>query len=154
MLADTVKKYLTGSQGNDPFVGFGCKVQTYPIFNYLIGVTGTVVLRDSAYLADTGDITNNIRTALRSYFDDRPDWFIVRKNAVAAVIASADRRIMAVPSAPTITDVNGNPLADANFPSAPLSATNNITPIPAIGAPPIHCYLADNGVSVTYVGPQ
>lgn len=77
----------------DDRAGFGLLIEPLPMTNYMIKVEATVRVRDGRYRTDTTEIQENVRAALRSYFDDRSDWYRWRGAAIRAAITRADRRI-------------------------------------------------------------
>lgn len=78
------------------WLGFGCKLSLGRVVDYPIGVSATVVLRDKQYLANQAEILANIRKALRSYFDNRADWYTWTLEGVMSAICRSDRRIMGI----------------------------------------------------------
>jgi hypothetical protein len=124
----------------DSWQGFGCQVRVLPVYNQRITVYATVPLVDPKYLSEQTDITSKIAAALRKYFDERPDWYTWRTNAIEGVIAGADRRILTCTSATAKDGAN----ATLSQPSATISSS-------ATSA--THYYLADNAVRLTFSGP-
>jgi hypothetical protein len=117
------------------FVGFGCKLRALPVQNKLINVKATVLLRDPTSLSDTSELDGIIQTALRDYFDKRPDWNIWKLSAMRGLVSRCDERILRC-SLLQVLDSTGAPIAEP-------SATSAVQ----------HYYLANNAVSVTYQGP-
>jgi hypothetical protein len=77
----------------DGFVGFGCRVAVEAVPNAFVKVGARLVLRDASMLADTSEVAENAASALRRYFDERPDWYTYRLGAVRAVLARCDARV-------------------------------------------------------------
>lgn len=124
---------------DDPWLGWGCKLVMGTVANRVVRLDVTVALRDAAYLADTSDLTDAIQTALRAYFDDRPDWYIWRTSAIKSVVAGADRvRILSCPTT-IVRSATGVTIAEPAQPTA--------------GAALTHWVFADNAVSITYTQP-
>lgn len=121
--------------------GFGCRFLVRSTFNQLIGVVATVVVDSAQSLTAQADIAANIRTALRSYFDDRPDWYTWRNRSVGSTIAHADKRIVTCTSF-SVNDQNDNALAE---PPPKLDPTSGFA---------THYYLLDNAVRLTFVAPS
>lgn len=120
----------------DAWQGFGCRVSLASIDNVLIAVTCSVVLTDPKYAADTFEIREAVRKALRSYFDDRPDFYMWRLQSVRAVIAHSDPRILTCTAASVVDGYSG----------AALSEPNGVTRY--------HYYLADSGVTLSIASPS
>ena len=98
------------------------------------------MLEDIAYADDTSSIAANVRSALRAYFDDRPDWWTWRLDSIGGIIARADRRILTCQS-PDVAARSGGSIAE---PSAALPQSGNVT----------HWYLADDAVTLTFTTPS
>ncbi len=132
------------SKLSDPIsgrLGWGCKLYLGLTVNRLIRLEITAVLRNATYLVDTTSISDAITKALRSYFDDRPDWYVWRLSAIRGVVAKADRRIQSC-SLAIVLDGDGEPIAE---PIAPSMTTHTLL---------THYYLADNPISVTFTIPS
>ena len=127
------------------YLGFGCRSAVLPATNYFIRVEATVILRDPSDSADTTPLDAAIRTAVRKYFDLRPDWDVWRAAALRAAIARADRRILTCTSAVVKDYATGAVYSEV--PSASIQAG---TP----GVVGVHWYLADNALTVTYLRPS
>lgn len=139
VLADSAKQRL-----NDSYLGFGCKAAINEVINLPVSLAATVLLRDRRYVADTVEISDNIRAACLSYFNDRPDWWTWRERSIAARIVGCDRRILSVPTTITLTDtLTGSGLA-------PPSAELPISP----GYPIYHYDLDTTNVGLTFVTPS
>jgi hypothetical protein len=122
----------------DTWKGFGCRVAASAVFNRIVRVELTVVLRATSYLTDTSEITDAIHAALRAYFDDRPDWYVWRTAALRAVVSRAHKRVLTC-SAAAVRDEAGEPLTEPAQPTG--------------GAALTHYTFADNAVSIAYAGP-
>lgn len=131
-----------GQLVKDNWQGFGCLIQMGKVGNRYIHIACTVTLADNKYLLDTSPIANKISLALKNYFDERPDWWIWKTDALRSVIVSADRRVLTCSSV-TMTDAE-----DSTVISEPGELS--LTDIPAIQ----HWYLPDNAVNVTFLGPS
>lgn len=134
-LADVVEQKI-----KDDVLGFGCMVSVGHILNIRITVEVAIVLTDPKYATNTTEIAEGIRSQLRPYFDDRDDFYTWRLNAVGAIAAQADHRILTCTGA-VVKDRNGNVLAE---PSKIDPTGNTIA----------HYYLADNAVKVTFSTPS
>ena len=136
--AASTLRYLTDNN----VIGFGCRANVLPAFNHLIGVTATVTVRSTDYLAQTDDITLSIQTALRSYFDNRPDWDIFRAASIRGVIARADLRILTCTSVTVIDALTGAVLPDPSTTKPPFSQYQAT-----------HWYMINNGSTFTFQSP-
>lgn len=120
-------------------VGFGCRVRFGKIRNRVISVSATIALRDPNYLGDTTDVDLAVQTAVRSYFDDRADWNVWNTSALKAVIARAHPKIFNCTAAIVRDSSDGSTVSEI------LTAD--------FAAEQFHHYLANNAMSLTYVGP-
>jgi hypothetical protein len=126
----------------DQWQGFGCRVYIGYVFNLQIAIAPTIILTSTDYLNNTDDIDQNVRAAVRAYFDDRPDWYRWHANSLQAVISNCDPRIQQCTGV-VVTDVaTGATVAEPSN-SFGLTAQLFIT----------HYYLADNNVSASYAPP-
>lgn len=121
--------------------GWGCRFLTRPVRNQLIGTVATVVLDSTQSLSASADIAANIRAALRSYFDDRPDWYTFQNRSVRSVIAHADKRILTCSSA-EVRDQNDQAVAE---PPKKLDVSLGFA---------THFYLLDDAVRLTFLAPS
>lgn len=122
----------------DQYAGFGAgQIVALGTTNEFVKVECSIQLRTNASLGFTDDITTAINVALRSYFDDRPDWDNFQLSAIRGVIARADRRILTCTSA-----VVKNRFGSVLTPQLYRSFYNSI-----------HYYFADNALVPTYVAP-
>jgi hypothetical protein len=120
-------------------VGFGCKIALGPVRNKVVSVDATVVLRDGNYLVETTAIDLAIQSAVRAYFDDRPDWNVWNESALKSAIARAHHKIFRCSSV-TVKDAGtGAPLTEI------LS--------PDYSQEQFHYFVASNAVKPIYVGP-
>lgn len=132
-------RLLASLQNSDaPRQGFGCALTSRPIYNRWIHVVATVQVRHPSALADTTLLDAPIRSALLSYFDDRPDFYTWRKAALRGVIARASREILTCTSADVRDAITGASLAEPD--------TTNIGESASI----THYALGDNAVQVAY----
>jgi hypothetical protein len=119
------------------YVGFGCKAVVVPVLNTFVKVTARLTLRDANDESDTTGLTASAASALRSYFDERPDWYNFRLRSVRAVLARCDPRVLACPEASV----------ESAWSSAPISDPPQPVPSAAI---PTHFFLADNAVEIRF----
>jgi hypothetical protein len=89
-LRDQIKQKLF----DDKWLGFGARVAMGSVYNQPITVSATVALRSAKYEAEKTAITAEVRAKLLDYFDERPDFYAWHLNAVGAVIAAADQRVL------------------------------------------------------------
>lgn len=130
---------LAALQNTDsPREGFGCALASRAIYNRWIHVVATVQVRHPSALADTTLLDAPIRSALLSYFDDRPDFYTWRKAALRGVIARASREILTCTSADVRDAITGASLAEPD--TTGLGGSVALT----------HYMLSDLGVQVTY----
>lgn len=122
----------------DEWAGAGCRVTGGQVSNRRIRVLATIALRDARYLVEPTAITTALRAAARAYFNDRPDWYIWRENALRAKLSRASRRILRCTSV-SVRDHEGKPITEPSLPTA--------------GDTLVHWYLADDALDVTYTGP-
>lgn len=123
------------------YQGWGCRVSVLPIQNQLVGTVASVTLDSAQSITASSDIAANIRTALRSYFDDRPDWYTFGLSAVRAIIAQSDNRILTCPTA-SVRDQ-----FDAELSPPPRFID------PTLGYA-THFYLLDDAVRLTFSAPS
>jgi hypothetical protein len=119
------------------YVGFGCKAVVVPVRNTFVKVTARFVLRDANDESDTAGLAASAATALRKYFDQRPDWYSFRLRAVRAALARCDPRVLSCPEA----------AVESAWSSAPISEPPQ--PVPS-AATPTHFFLADNAVEIRF----
>ena len=91
-------------------------------------------------------IDANIRAAIRSYFDNRQDWYLFRLKGLAAAIATSDPNIQQVADVVVSDAVSGAAFAEP--------------PVPGVGAwsPTLTHYFigtdsGDNTVTASYMPP-
>ncbi len=120
----------------DAWQGFGCRVALNRLPNILIGVSCAIVLTDPKYAADTFEIRDAVRKALREYFDDRPDFYVWRTQSLQAVIAHSDPRILTCTSVSVLDRFSGAALSEPG------------------GGTRFHYYLADSGVTLSIASPS
>jgi len=119
--------------------GFGCRLAIGHVWNLVVRLELTVVLRDAKDLADTTDIATDVQSTIKSYFDDRPDWYIWRAQALRGAVAHANRKIL---TCATVVVRNGSGI--------PLTEP----PQPDAGSLLIHYFFADNAADITFTGPS
>lgn len=76
------------------YVGFGCKVLCASTVNEIVGVEASVKVRRPEYLYEKTSLELAVQKAVRSYFDDRPDWNRWKSTSLRGHIARADRRLL------------------------------------------------------------
>lgn len=134
-----------------PWIGWGCRVNVGFLNNLGVVVAPKILLRSSKYDTAQSDITENVKTALVRYFDERPDFYTWTLNAIGAVIAGADKRILAC-TAVSVTDVDGALIAAVDEFGAVTGAEPAIT-VPS-GAQSVFRYgLIGQAVNPTYSVP-
>jgi hypothetical protein len=126
----------------DGFLGHGCAVKVAGVENVRIRCEVTVTLRDPGALTDPSLITAAIQSALRAYFDDRPDWYTWRLSQMRAVVSRAHAQILTCSNA-AVRSLATNAVLDEPDPAPPT----------ALGITHTHWMLVANGVSVTYQNP-
>jgi hypothetical protein len=116
-LQDTAQQVI-----QDGWLGFGCSCLPNKIENTRVSVTASIMLRDKRHLADTLEINHRVRAAVKSYFDDRPDFYTWKNASLRGAIVQSDRRILACQSV-AVKDVGGNTLSEpsALFPATPAT---------------------------------
>lgn len=130
---------LAALQNTDaPRQGFGCALASRAINNRWIHVVATVQVRHPSALADTTLLDAPIRSALLSYFDDRPDWYTWRKAAIRGRIARASRELLTCTNVDVRDAITGASLAEPDTTSVGSSVALT------------HYQLSDQGVQVTY----
>lgn len=118
-----------------PIVGFGCRVQVAPLANEVVGLECSVRLRSNDALAETSEIDAAIQSAVRSYFDDRDDFWSWKLASLRGIIARADRRILMCTSV-ALKRADGTSVSE-----------------PVAGATPVHIIVAQSAVKTTYLSP-
>lgn len=121
-------------------VGFGCKVSLASVRNKVVSVDATIVLRDGNYLTDTTAIDLAAQNAVRSYFDDRPDWNVWSESSLKSAIARSHPKIFSCSSIAVKDASTGTPLTEI------LS--------PDYSTEQFHYFVASNAMKSTYVGPS
>jgi hypothetical protein len=126
----------------DDFAGFGCRVSTAFTANVFIRVECTITLRQASFLVDPTEITSALGRTLRSYFDDRPDWWTWKLSALRGICARAHRRILTCSSVVVRDAITNAVLGEPTF-QPKLGYFDS-------GNRPYHYYLSDNAVQPTY----
>jgi hypothetical protein len=134
----------------DNFQGFGQLILVTGVLNIAIRVDCAVTVRDANSLSDVSGLTTKIQAAVRSYFDDRPDWYMFRNSSTVfgglrAAIAAADRRILTCTSALVYEAYDGT-LINQPASAVPFAIPNG-------GLKCIHWMLVQNGVTVVFSAP-
>lgn len=117
------------------WLGVGCRIARGTLVNRVVRVQLTVKLRDRAFLDNVSPITDELVLVLRSYFDERPDFWIFRVAAIRAWCSRAHEHIFSCTEA-VVRDINGEPIDDP--------------PQPEPGAPITHWWFADGAADITY----
>jgi len=86
---------LTRTLYDYPWIGWGCRIALKSVQNRSAVVRPSILLRDPKDLFAASEITAQVETALRAFFDDRPDFYTWTLNAIGAVVGGADSRILA-----------------------------------------------------------
>ncbi len=135
-----IEQILRGTGADDEWLGLGCRESVGAVSNRLVRIELTVQLRSIDYIPDTEAITARIVGLLRSYFDDRPDFWAWRYSALRGLVSGADRRrVLSCPSV-IVRDYSGTIIAEPVEPTA--------------GATLTHWWLADGAVIVEYTAPS
>jgi len=129
-----------------PWIGWGCRVNLYQVANTGIVVRPTILLRSREYESAQADITTNVLAALREYFDDRPDWYTWRLNAIGATVGAADDRIMACTAVDVIDAYFGVVIAGING-AGMITGTEPPSELSSQSDPAFHYAMVDQGVS-------
>lgn len=134
---------------SDVWQGFGCRARFGTITNTQIAMAPTLVLASTDALNYTEAIDANVRAAGKAYFDDRPDWYSFRHDALQSALSKADPRILycsgvSVTDAVTHVEVPDTSNAYAGTNVLQTSWNPSVT----------HLYLTDNGVTSTYLPPN
>ena len=149
--SDELCAFIRQALDDKPWRGFGCRIGVLRTQNQGITVSPNVLLRGSQFIADPSSITAAIRTALAAYFDDRPDWYTWRLNAIGGVIAGADPRILACTGL-SVLDQDGNAIASIDE-SDVVTGDEPPATIDGSLAQVTHYGLIGRAVSPTYASP-
>jgi hypothetical protein len=76
------------------WVGFGARIDVGEVYNVAVTVRATVYPRTSLLATEKAALTESVRTALTSYFDNRRDFYTWRLTAIGGTIATADPKIL------------------------------------------------------------
>lgn len=125
--AEAVKHAMLDSDA----MGYATRFTTAVVPSYPVVVNLTVRLRSATFLSNTAAITDEITSAVRSYFDDRDDFNTVVIPALRAAVSRVDTQVLRCTDA-TLLNPDGSPFS-----------------LPAIG----HAYLAHNAANITYLPP-
>jgi hypothetical protein len=126
-----------GSQLSNKYLGWGARAEVLPIKNKKVNVTASVVLQGPQYLNDLADIQSAILAKLKSYFDDRPNFWTFTNRALRGVIAQADKRILTCTSV-SVLSASGSVMSE---PAAQLAGTATYA---------THFYLSDDAISIDF----
>jgi hypothetical protein len=124
----------------DKWLGWGAKVSVFPIINKLVNVVANVTLVGPQYLDDTSDILDKIRTALKTHFDEKPDFYTFKLRALRGLISQCDSRILQCTSV-AVLDSSGSPISE---PAALSGSAQSVT----------HFYLNDDAISIAFSIPS
>jgi hypothetical protein len=122
---------------NDNVLGFGARHAAIALNNRYIKVDATVRLQRTQDLSDTSDVEAAIRKAVRSYFDDRRDFYLWKLSALRAVITSAHPKILVCTAASVSDYFDGSTLNE------PALSEGGI----------LHFYAADNAITPAFLPP-
>lgn len=136
----SIEQALRGTGQDDEWLGLGCRETIGGIVNRQVRVEFVVELRAADYLADTEALTAKIVAVLKSYFDDRPDFWSFRLGALRGLVSAVDRRRVLTCSRATVRDPAGLPIAE---PAEPVA-----------GAALTHWWLEQGAVIVDYIAPS
>lgn len=123
----------------DEWAGFGCRVTSGTVTNTFIRVEPTIQLRSARLLTNTAAISEAVRLAVRSYFDDRAEWWSWTLPSLRSAITAAHRSILTCTSV-AVKDRNGNVLI---APTVDQSTATSIA----------HFYLLGDGLVPTFQAP-
>lgn len=127
----------------DNSAGFGCAIKMGKVTNQFIHIDATVKLFDGRYLLDTSTILEDIKTSLKFYFDERPDWWLWNEEAVRSTIVSANRKIYSCSNLVITDAISSSVLTSPSF------VMEDLEEIPLL----LHYYLSDNAVNIEFEGP-
>lgn len=119
------------SMSDSDVLCYATRFDVAPIPSYPVTVQLTVRLRDNAFLSDTTSTDTSIADAVRSYFDDRDDFYFVSATPLRANVTRSDKRILRCTAA-AIYNMDGTPLVTSSL---------------------SHAYLAHSGIQITYLPP-
>jgi hypothetical protein len=122
------------------WLGFGARLDVRPIVNRLVALNATAILADPKFKDDTDDIRSVVRQTVRSYLDDRPDFYTFDPDALASTIASSDPRLLTCTSALLVDLATGDPVLPVAIAAEAAFISRN--------------YLTDNGVNLTLAPPS
>jgi hypothetical protein len=120
-------------------VGFGCKVVARGVRNLFVRAIAGVTLRDTSYLNDTSEITAAIQSAIKSYLEDRYDFWTFTLAGLTAAVTRAHPKILSCNSV-VLTSAGGTPIT-----ARPLDLSQTW--------PATHYYMIDDACAVTYLSP-
>lgn len=124
----------------DGFQGVGGQVLVTGINNRLISVAPTINLRSGDDLKDTSDIDTAVLAAVRSYFDNRPDFYTWTANGLRAWVSRCHAKILSCSGVVVKDLVTG----------APLAAPMNQPAATEAGIDVSHFFVVQNGVAPLY----
>jgi len=134
-----------------PWIGWGCRVDVLGVVNQGIVVRPNILLRGKQFDSDRIAITEAVRLKLVDYFDNRPDWYTWRLDAIGGVVAGADSRILACSSVSVVTD-KGALIAAVDEANFVTGAEPSALPVPYFGTI-THYSLVRQAVDPTYSVP-
>lgn len=124
----------------DKWLGWGARASVLPIQNRLINVAANITLTGPQYLDDTSDISEVVRQELKTYFDEKPDFYTFKLRALRGLISQCDNRILKCTSV-SVVDSSGTPISE---PSALSPSAQSVT----------HFYLNDDALNLTFAIPS
>lgn len=127
---------------NDTWLGFGCAAAIGATSMTPVGISAAVTVRDKRAFAETSGLTEKIRASVRTYFNDRPDWYAWRESGIKGAIMRADRRLLEVTSV-TVKGLDG----------AVISQSSGELPTTTVN-PLVYRYVDDTNISVVLSSPS
>jgi hypothetical protein len=127
---------------NDSWLGFGCSAGIGLTSVIPAAVVVAAKVRDTRSLAESSGLTSRMRTAIKSYFEDRSDWYTWNANGIRGAVMRSDRRLLDVTSV-VVKDLAGNTLSE---PATSLPTTT-INPL-------VYRYVSDTNITITLASPS
>lgn len=136
-LRDTASQNL-----NDKWLGFGCAASIGTTSLVPVSATIAATLRDKRAFAETSELQSRIRAAVKSYFEDRSDWYTWRTNGIKGAVMRSDRRLLEVTSV-TVKDLSGNTLSEPDG-ALPTTTAN----------PLVYRFIDNTNITITLASPS
>lgn len=133
---DVVKQYIY----DNVWSGFGENIDVLSIENKLIRLTANVVVTSPDVLFDTVELEAAMQTAVRKYFDERPDFYSFKLSALRGVLAQVDRKKVLGCLSVSVLDLSGTPIAEPTD----FTGLNDLL---------YHYMMADNPLTVSFTLP-